>query len=90
MRIAPDASSPRQTEQLPDEYIDSLRDDDDDEGRDDPLTSQSGKGLLRRAMNYAEHHEHNAAFDCLTQAKKARAPRGLVKKTEDYLDSLRN
>ena len=41
-------------------------------------------------MNYAENGEHRAAFDFLTDAKAAKAPRDLVKKTEAYLDSLRN
>ena len=53
-------------------------------------TPQTGEGLLQRAMNYAEEGEHGAAFDFLNEAKKSKAPRGLVKKTEAYLDSLRN
>ena len=81
--------SPRHTEQPTDEYIDDILADSDEE-RENPLISQTGKGLLRRAMNYAENGEHGAAFDFLNDARNAKAPRALVKKTEAYLESLRN
>ena len=63
---------------------------DDSDSDGSPLASQSGKGLLQQAMDYAEAGEHNAAFDFVTQARSARAPMDLVKKTEAYLENLRD
>ena len=80
-QIPPSARRTEQSEE--DEYIDKIL----ANTSEDP---QTGKGLLRRAMNYAENGEHGAAFDFLNEARTAKAPRDLVKKTEAYLDSLRN
>ena len=84
-QIPPSAKRTEQSEE--DEYIDEiLANTDEDRER----KHQTGKGLLQRAMTYEENGEHGAAFDFLNEARTAKAPRDLVKKTEAYLDSLRN
>ena len=83
--------SPRQLPRLP---IATSEDDDsdfsDDSSRENPLTIQTGEGLLRQAMDCAEDGEHDAAYDHLTRARRARAPRDLIKQTEGYLACLRD
>ena len=85
-------SSPRQLHRLP--IAASEKDDDsdfsDDSDRENPLTIQTGEGLLRQAMDCAEDGEHDAAYDHLTRARRARAPRDLIKQTEGYLAHLRD
>ena len=84
-QIPPSAKRTEQSEE--DGYIDEILANSDEDREREP---QTGRGLLQRAMNYAENNEHGAAFDFLNDAKVTGAPRGLVKKTEAYLDSLRN